>query len=73
MLGQIATIVEQFKQNWEEEIADAAIRSAMTEAGHKWRKRTLDPVTTFRLFTLQILFEQEKGISPNIDQPRAPE
>jgi hypothetical protein len=56
MLGQIARIVEQFKQNWEQEIADEAIRSAMTEAGHKWRKRTLDPVTTFRLFTLQILF-----------------
>ena len=56
MLGQIARIVEQFKQNWGEEISDEAIRSAMREAGHKWRKRTLDPVTTFRLFALQILF-----------------
>jgi hypothetical protein len=56
MLGRIARIVEQLKQNWGQELEDEAIRRAMEEAGHKWRKRELDPVTTFRLFTLQILF-----------------
>jgi hypothetical protein len=56
MLGRIARIVEQLKQNWEQEVEDGAIRRAMEDAGHKWRKRELDPVTTFRLFALQILF-----------------
>jgi len=56
MLGKIARIVEELKQNWGQELDDDAIRRAMKEAGHKWRKRTLDPVTTFRLFALQILF-----------------
>lgn len=56
MLGQIARIVEQFKESWGQELDDDAIQNAMKEVGHKWRKRTLDPVTTFRLFSLQILF-----------------
>ncbi len=56
MLGRIAEIVERFKQNWGQELEDEAIRRAMKEAGHKWRERDLDPVTTFRLFALQILF-----------------
>src|SRR5579864_8812775 len=56
MLGRIARIVEQLKQNWGQELEDEAIRRAMEDAGHKWRERELDPVTTFRLFVLQILF-----------------
>jgi hypothetical protein len=56
MLGRIAQIVEQLKQNWSQELEDEAIRRAMKEAGHKWRERDLDPVTTLRLFALQILF-----------------
>ena len=56
MFGRIARIVAQFKQNWGQELEDDAIRRAMQEAGHKWRERELDPVTTVRLFALQILF-----------------
>jgi hypothetical protein len=56
MLGRIATIVEQLRQNWGQELEDDAIRRAMKEAGHKWRERQLDPVSTVRLFMLQILF-----------------
>jgi hypothetical protein len=56
MLGRIAAIVEQLRQNWGQELEDDAIRLAMKEAGHKWRERKLDPVSTVRLFLLQILF-----------------
>lgn len=56
MVGSIARIVAQFKQSWQRELEDEAIERACREAGHKWRKRELDPVTTVRMFLLQILF-----------------
>ena len=43
MLASIAKIVEQFKQQWTEEISDHAIENAVREAGRKWRDRTDDP------------------------------
>jgi hypothetical protein len=36
-------------------LAPAAIREACRDAGHHWRERVLDPVTTVHLFVLQIL------------------
>jgi len=56
MRASIAQIVEQFKQSWCRELDDEAIRQAMSEAGHVWRDRKLNPVTTVRLFLLQILY-----------------
>lgn len=56
MRASMARIVEQFKQSWSEELEDEAIRAACQEAGHEWRERVLDPVTTVRLFLLQILW-----------------
>jgi hypothetical protein len=56
MRASIARIVEQFKQSWSEHLEDEAIRAACREAGHEWRDRKLDPVTTVRLFLLQILW-----------------
>ena len=56
MLGNIARIVAQFKQSWSRELEDDAIERACEEAGHKWRKRELDPVTTVKMFLLQILY-----------------
>ena len=56
MFASIAQIVSQFRQRWSLEIDDEAIRLAMREAGHKWRVRDLDPVTTVRMFFLQILW-----------------
>lgn len=55
MLASIAKIVEQFKQQWTEEISDHAIENAVREAGRKWRDRKLNPITTVHLFFLQIL------------------
>lgn len=56
MVGSIARIVAQFKQSWQRELEDEAIKRACRESGHKWRDRKLDPVTTVRMFLLQILF-----------------
>ena len=55
MLASIAKIVEQFKQQWTEEISDHAIENAVRDAGRKWRDRKLNPITTVHLFFLQIL------------------
>jgi hypothetical protein len=56
MQGNIARIVAQFKQSWSQELEDDAIRAACRQAGHSWRERELGPVTTVRMFLLQILF-----------------
>lgn len=56
MVGSMARIVAQFKQSWQRELEDEAIKQACREAGHQWRDRKLDPVTTVRMFLLQILF-----------------
>ena len=56
MKGNIARIVSQFKQSWSEELEDDAIVRACQEAGHQWRERELGPVTTVKMFLLQILF-----------------
>jgi hypothetical protein len=56
MQGNIARIVAQFKQSWCQELDDEAIRVACREAGHSWRERELGPVTTVKMFLLQILF-----------------
>lgn len=56
MLARIAEIVARFKQNWGQELEDEAVCRACQEAGHAWRDRKLDPVTTVRLFLLQILW-----------------
>ncbi|MGH7134093.1 MAG: IS4 family transposase [Pirellulales bacterium] len=55
MRASIAKIVEQFKQGWSQELTDEAIDRAVRETGHQWRDRILDPLTTVRLFFLQIL------------------
>jgi hypothetical protein len=56
MLGRIAEVVGQLRQGWGQELEDDAVRLAMVEAGHKWRERDLNPVTTLRMFFLQVLF-----------------
>lgn len=55
MFVKIATVVKQFQQNWARELDEGAIRRAFRDVGHQWRERKLDPVTTTRLFLLQIL------------------
>jgi hypothetical protein len=56
MLAIIAKTIARFKQSWGLGLDDEAILAAMREAGHIWRDRELNPVTTVRMFLLQILF-----------------
>jgi hypothetical protein len=56
MRAKIAQAVQHFKQSWSQELEDEAIERACQEAGHSWRDRKLGPVTTVRLFMLQILW-----------------
>jgi len=56
MLAIIAKTIARFKQSWGLELDDEGILVAMREAGHVWRDRELNPVTTVRMFLLQILF-----------------
>lgn len=56
MLGRVAEVIARLQRSWAEELDDEAIRKACREAGHVWRSRKLDPVTTVRLFLLQILW-----------------
>ena len=56
MKGNIARIVDQFKQSWSQELEDDAIVRSCREAGHQWRERELGPVATVKMFLLQILF-----------------
>lgn len=56
MFANVPQIVRQFKRTWVYELDDQAIVAACREAGHRWRQRALDPVTTVKMFLLQILF-----------------
>jgi len=56
MFANVPQILRQFKRTWASELDDEAIRAACREVGHRWRERELGPVTTVKLFLLQILF-----------------
>jgi hypothetical protein len=56
MFANVAQIIRQFKRTWTYEVDDEAIRAACRQAGHRWRERELGPVTTVKMFLLQILF-----------------
>ncbi len=62
MLNSIARVVENFKQSWSREIEDQAILDACAEARHRWRERDLGPITTVRMFLLQILWGEKHGL-----------
>ena len=63
MLAIITRTIARFKESWGLELDDQAILGAMREAGHVWRDRGLNPVTTGRLFLMQILFGTAAGPS----------
>jgi hypothetical protein len=56
MFAIIAKTIARFKQTCGCELDDEAINRAVREAGYTWRNRELNPVTTLRMFLLQILF-----------------
>ena len=55
MYFSITQALKQFKRDLIPYLSPKAIHQACQQAGHKWRERLLDPVTTIHLFVLQIL------------------
>jgi hypothetical protein len=55
MLCSIHSALRQIREDLAAALAPATIREACRAAGHRWRERVLDPVTTVHLFVPQIL------------------
>ena len=55
MTRSITAAVEDLKSSIRHSLSPDLITRACIEAGHQWRERTLNPVTTIWMFTLQIL------------------
>lgn len=56
MKAQIIQMIERLRQSWHQQMEEAAVVEACREAGHQWRDRKLNPLTTLRIFLLQILY-----------------
>jgi hypothetical protein len=56
MFANVTQIIRQFKRTWTHELDDEAIEAACRQVGHRWRERELGPVTTVKMFLLQILY-----------------
>src|SRR5437660_5886246 len=55
MVRSLTAALRQLCDDLATALAPATIRQACRAAGHTWRSRRLDPVTTVHLFILQIL------------------
>ena len=56
MLASISQVVDRLRKGLGQELDDDAVHRACEETGYTWRNRKLNPVTTVRLFFLQILW-----------------
>jgi hypothetical protein len=54
-MATVSRALSRIKQDLQPIVSDADILDACRQAGHRWRQRLLDPVTTVHLFVLQIL------------------
>ncbi len=55
MPHRIVTILGRLRQDLAACLTPQAIETTARQAGHSWRKRVLDPVTTIYLFLMQVL------------------
>jgi hypothetical protein len=55
MLGSILAAVRQIKSDVARHLEPTMIRQLCVALDHRWRERTLDPVTTIHAFLLQVL------------------
>ncbi len=56
MKAHIVQAIERLKRSWHQEDEEAAVVQACHEGGHRWRDRDLNPITTIKMFLLQILY-----------------
>jgi len=54
-MATVSRALRRIKQDLSPFVGDRDILEACDQAGHRWRQRLLDPVTTIHLFVLQIL------------------
>jgi len=54
-MASISQTLQRIKDDLRPFLPDEAVRAACVAAGHVWRERLLDPVTTLHLFVLQVL------------------
>ena len=54
-MRSITDVIEQFKQNWTQQLSEAGISEACREADMTWHDSILNPITTVQIFFLQIL------------------
>ena len=55
MVPTLAAALRQIREDLAAVLSPDTLRSLCEQAGHTWRERILDPVTTIHLFVLQIL------------------
>jgi len=54
-MASIYHALARVKQDLRKHLPESTIEQAARDAGHKWRKRILDPIVTVQLFILQVL------------------
>lgn len=54
-MATVASTLERVKQDLHRYLPVRVMEQAFKDAGHRWRKRKFDPVTTIQLFVLQVL------------------
>ncbi len=55
MLISISEVAGQFKRQWAQALSDETLAQAFRGEGMKWHQSRLNPITTVKLFLLQIL------------------
>lgn len=55
MVYNISHIVRQFQHHWTKQLEDEAIEQACRDQGLRWKNTLLNPITTIKIFFLQIL------------------
>lgn len=54
-MATLSRALRRIKEDLKPFLSDQDIQDACQQAGHRWRQRLLDPITTVHLFVLQIL------------------
>jgi Transposase DDE domain len=54
-MASVSPLLERIKSDFQEHLSPSLIEAVCNAAGHRWRRRKLDPVATIHLFVLQVL------------------
>ena len=54
-MASVSPLLTRIKSDFQQTVSDSLIEAVCRAAGHRWRRRKLDPVATIHLFVLQML------------------